>query len=309
MKYYYRVRAMNYSENADAVSEEILVSRALPGAPSDLTAVSISSSQIKLKWTDNSDFEEGFRVLRSLYSDRNFYPVAELVKDTTEYYDSGLSAGMRYYYKVEAYNDNGRSGSNVAEARTNTRVYFSDIGGVPWAKDAIENLAGMGIIKGKSGSLFMPNDTVTRAEFAVMLVRAFGLETAPVGSLADVKYDKWYYREVMIAENFGIVSGDGNNRFYPERPITREEIAVMVFRALQASGRKYNAHDNSVLEKFIDKNNISPGAVPAMAVLVGEGIMEGMQGNILGPKYNATRAQAAVFIFRALTKTDPGEAP
>lgn len=308
MKYYYRVRTINYSGNADAVSEEILVFTALPGAPSDLQAVSMSSSQIKLKWNDNSDSEKGFRVLRSLYSDRNFYPVAELVKDTTEYYDSGLSAGTRYYYKVEAYNDTGRSESNVAEARTNTRMYFSDIGGVPWAKDAIENLAGMGIIKGKSGTLFMPNDTVTRAEFAVMLVRAFGLETAPVGSLADVRYDKWYYREVMIAENFGIVSGDGNNRFYPERPITREEIAVMVFRALQASRRKYNAHDNSVLEKFIDKNNISPGAVPAMAVLVGEGIMEGMQGSTLGPKYNATRAQAAVFIYRALTKTEPGEA-
>ncbi|HOQ07809.1 MAG TPA: fibronectin type III domain-containing protein [Clostridiales bacterium] len=307
-KYYFRVRAYNYAGNVDSVSEEILVSTALPAAPTDLTATTISASQIKLKWTDNSDSEKGFRILRSLYSDRYFYPVAEVGRDTTEYYDSGLNAGTRYYYKVEAFNDVGRSESKVADARTNTRVYFSDIGNVPWAKDAIENLAGLGVVKGVAGTQFMPNNTVTRAEFAAMIVRAFKLETAPVGSLADVRYDKWYYREVMIAENFGIISGDANNRFYPERPITREEIAVMVFRALQASGRKFNVHDNSVLEKFIDRNNISPGAVSSMAVLVGEGIMEGLQGNTIGPKYNATRAQAAVFIYRALTMTEPGEA-
>src|SRR5690606_38111786 len=122
--------------------------------------------------------------------------------------DSGLNAGTRYYYKVEAYNDVGRSESKVVNATTNTRVYFSDIGSVPWARDAIENLAGLGVVKGVTGTLFMPNNTVTRAEFAAMLVRAFKFDTAPVGSLADVRYDKWYYREVMIAENFGIVSGD-----------------------------------------------------------------------------------------------------
>jgi 2',3'-cyclic-nucleotide 2'-phosphodiesterase/3'-nucleotidase/5'-nucleotidase len=186
-------------------------------------------------------------------------------------------------------------------------VFFTDTGSVPWAEDAIENLAGLGIIKGVTDTLFMPGNTITKAEFAAMTVRAFKLETAPVGSLADVRYDKWYYREVMIAENFGIISGDAANRFYPETPITREEIAVMVFKALQASGRKFNVHDNTVLEKFIDKHNISPHAVSSMAVLAGEGIMEGLQGNTIGPKYPATRAQAAVFIYRALTRSEPGD--
>ena len=221
------------------------------------------------------------------------------------YYDSGLNAGTQYYYKVEAYNDVGRAESSTAEARTNARVFFTDTGSVPWAEDAIENLAGMGIIKGVSGTLFKPNNTISKAEFAAMVVRAFKLETAPVGSLADVRHDKWYYREVMIAENFGIISGDANNRFYPESPITREEIAVMIFKALQVSGRKFTVHDNSVLEKFIDKQNISPHAVSSMAVLAGEGIMEGLQGNTLGPRYNATRAQAAVFIYRALINSEP----
>jgi hypothetical protein len=228
-----------------------------------------------------------------------------VARDTTVYYNTGLDAGTRYYYKVESYNDVGRSESDVVNATTNTRVYFTDIQGVPWAKDAIENLAGLGVIKGVSGTQFAPNRTITKAEFAVMIVRAFDLETAPVGSLADVRSDKWYYKDVMTAENFGIISGDANNRFYPDSPITREEISVMVYKALQASGRKFDVHDNSVLERFTDKHNISPHAVSSMAVLVGEGIMEGLQGNTLGPKYNATRAQAAVFIYRALLNSEP----
>ncbi len=306
-QYYFRVRAYNYSGNVDSVSEEILVSTSIPATPTDLKAMTISASQIRLTWKDNSDSERGFRILRSLYSDRYFYPVAIVAGDTTVYNDSGLNAGTRYYYKVEAYNDVGSSASDAVEARTNTRVFFTDTGSVPWAEDAIENLAGLGIIKGVTDTLFMPGNTITKAEFAAMTVRAFKLETAPVGSLADVRYDKWYYREVMIAENFGIISGDAANRFYPETPITREEIAVMVFKALQASGRKFNVHDNTVLEKFIDKHNISPHAVSSMAVLAGEGIMEGLQGNTIGPKYPATRAQAAVFIYRALTRSEPGD--
>jgi hypothetical protein len=62
-----------------------------------------------------------------------------------------------------------------------------------------------------------------------------------------------------------------------------------------------------VLEKFIDKDQISPHAVSSMATLVGEGIIEGLQGNAVGPKYAATRAQAAVFVYRALTKSEPGD--
>jgi hypothetical protein len=304
-RYYFRVRAYSYSGNVDSVSEEILVSTALPAAPSDLKAATISASQVRLTWKDNSDSEKGFRIMRSRYSNRLFQAVAEVARDTTVYYNTGLDAGTRYYYKVESYNDVGRSESDVVNATTNTRVYFTDIQGVPWAKDAIENLAGLGVIKGVSGTQFAPNRTITKAEFAVMIVRAFDLETAPVGSLADVRSDKWYYKDVMTAENFGIISGDANNRFYPDSPITREEISVMVYKALQASGRKFDVHDNSVLERFTDKHNISPHAVSSMAVLVGEGIMEGLQGNTLGPKYNATRAQAAVFIYRALLNSEP----
>ena len=106
----------------------------------------------------------------------------------------------------------------------------------------------------------------------------------------------------MIAENLGVIAADSKNRFYPEAAITREEIAIILFKAMAASEESFVIHDNSTLEKFIDKNNISHDAVSGMATLAGEGVIEGLPGNIIGPKYSATRAQAAVMLFRTLSK-------
>lgn len=300
-KYYFRVRAYSYTGNADSLSDEIMVSTAIPAAPSEVAAIALSSSRVKITWKDNSDSEEGFKILRKPANAYYYTTLAEVGKNITTYSDSNLSAGMKYYYKVVSYNATGSSESSEVDVRTNTRVTFTDLGGAAsWAKDAIENLAGMGITKGISGNLYKPDNTVSKAEFTAMVVRAFKLDTVPVGSLADVKPDKWYYKEIMIAENFGIVTGDNKNKFYPEAAITREEIAVMLFKAMEASGIEYTGHDNSVLEKFTDRNMISPYAMASMATLVGEGIMEGFPGNAIGPKYTATRAQAAVFLYRAI---------
>ena len=301
-KYYFRVRAYNYIGNADSLSEEIMVSTAIPAAPSDIMAAALSSSSVKITWKDNSDSEEGFKILRRTVS-TYYIPVAVVGRDIATYSDSNLAAGMKYYYKVVSYNATGSSESSEVEVKTNARVTFTDLGSVAsWAKEAIENLAGMGITNGITKDLYAPGNTVSKAEFTAMVVRAFKLDTAPIGTLADVKPDKWYYDEIMIAENFGIISGDSKKRFYPEAAITREEIAVMLFKAMEASGKEYTGHDNSVLEKFTDKNMISPYAMASMAMLVGEGIMEGFPGNAIGPKHTATRAQAAVFLYRAMNK-------
>ncbi|MGE5614746.1 MAG: fibronectin type III domain-containing protein [Bacillota bacterium] len=299
-KYYFRVRAYTTTGNADAVSEEILVSTALPAAPSDVVASSLSPTQVKITWKDNSDSEDGFKILRKPANGYYFTPLAVIKKDTEIYLDNNVQPGMRYEYKIAAYNAVGSSESKAVEVRTGTKAYFSDLGSVSWAKDAIENFAGLGIIKGVTKTQFKPNNTITRAEFIAIVVRAFGFETVPIGSMADVRPDKWYYKDIMVAENLGLISGDDKNRFYPEVPITREEIAVILFKSLVASGKDFKMHDNTVLEKFKDRNDISPHAISSMAALVGEGIIEGYSGNIIGPKHMATRAQAAVFLYRLL---------
>lgn len=302
-KYYFRVRAYNYAGNADSLSEEIMVSTSIPAAPADIKAAALSSSHVKITWKDLSDSEEGFRILRKPANAYGFVAVAEVGKDVASYTDSGLISSTKYYYKVVSYNATGSSESSETEVKTHARVTFSDLGGdASWAREAVESLAGMGIANGIAKGLYSPGNTMSKAEFTAMVVRAFKLDTAPVGSLADVKPDKWYYKEVMIAENFGIISGDSRNRFYPEAAITREEIAVILFKAMEVSEKEYTSHGNSVLEKFIDRDMISPYAIASMAMLVGEGIMEGFPGNTLGPKHTATRAEAAVFLYRAMNR-------
>lgn len=301
-RYFFRVRAYSFFNNSDALSDELLVSTSQPFAPTEISAVSFSSSTVKLKWKDNSDDESGFEIFRKSQFSNVFTSIAKVSANTTEYTDTKLGNGQTYTYKIAAYNNFGKTESTSVTAKTIKKVSFSDLGNVSWAKEAIENLSGMGVTKGVSETLYKPNNTVTKAEFTAMVVRAFKLDIVPIGSLADVRSDKWYYREIMIAENMGIISADSSNRFYPEAYITREEIAVMLMKAMDVSGRKFTVRDNSSLERFTDKNKISPYAVASMATLVYEGIIDGVSEYSIAPKATATRAQAAVLLYRTLQK-------
>jgi len=301
-QYFFRVIAYSYKYNSDSYSNEIEVSTGIPKDPSNLELIAESSSQIKLIWTDNSTNEQGFIVERMGGGSANYKIIAYVDADVTTYSDKGLKPGTRYYYRVKAYNKSGTSSASLANTYTKDAVTFKDIKSVPWAVEAIEDLASRGVINGKGDNNFKPNDTITRAEFACIVVRALGFETTPVDSFVDVKPGKWYYNELMSAKAMGIITGDSNNRFYPDEPITREDIAVILVRAGRAVGKPFNGHSNSVLEKFHDKNLISPYAIASVASLHGEGVINGKSGNMLGPKDKATRAEAAVMIHRIIDR-------
>ena len=302
VKYFFRIRAYKGTGSFDSFSNEIEVTTGAPKAPTNVSAGSISPFQARITWMDKSDNETGFKVLRAVVGGTNYTTAAFVGKDVTTYLDSGLSNNTLYSYKVASYNDSGTTESSPIEVITGTYVSFKDVAVGFWARDAILNLAGRGIIKGKTATSFMPNDIITRAEFTALMIRAFQLETAPVGSFADVKIGKWYYNEVMIAENLGIVNGDAENRFYPDRMITREEMAVIIVKTLNVAGKPLNAHGNSVLEKFWDRDLISPYSLSSIASVVGEGVMTGLPGNALAPKKTLTRAEAAAIIYRVIDR-------
>jgi len=128
------------------------------------------------------------------------------------------------------------------------------------------------------------------------------LAKTPTGTFADVKPNHWYYRNVMIAKNMGIVSGTGNNYFYPDDPIKREDMAVILAKTFKIIGKPLPNHSDSVLDKYSDKNLISIYALQSMAILNGEGIITGKSSSQLSPKDYATRAEAAVILYKALNK-------
>jgi hypothetical protein len=160
----------------------------------------------------------------------------------------------------------------------------------------------MDIVRGRSEEIFAPNDNITRAEFISLVVKAFELDKIPVGTFSDVRPEHWYYRNVMIAQNMGIVSGAGNNYFYPNQPIKREDMAVILTRTLRITGKPLPHRDSSILDKFSDSHLISDYALSSLAVANGAGIINGKGNDILAPKELATRAEAAVMLYNVLFK-------
>ncbi|WP_231506218.1 S-layer homology domain-containing protein [Paenibacillus sp. UNC451MF] len=175
---------------------------------------------------------------------------------------------------------------------------FADLKG-HWAKDDVELLASKLVVKGMTDIGFAPDNRITRAEFAAILIRSLGLSENSSSKFSDVKANDWYAGVVGAASNAGLVDGYEDGTFKPEANITREQMAVMVARAITAAGRKAAA-DSKVLASFTDSNTISGWAKDAVAQAVNAGIINGMTEHTFVPGQNASRAEAAVMMKRLL---------
>lgn len=300
--YTFRVVSYNSANYISSESEECEIFIKTLSAPSDLSSKVISSSAISLEWTDNSSGEQGFIIERKS-GESNFVEIARAGSNVVKYTDNNLDAGKEYHYKVKAFNGSLYTHyTNTTIALTNFPKTFADLNSVQWAKTAIENLSGRDVIKGKSTNpnIFAPNDKITRAEFINLVVISLQFNKSPVGTFEDVRPEHWFYKNVIIAKNLGVVSGIGNNLFYPNEPIKREDMAVILARALKISGNPLPDYDLSILDKYSDRNTISNYALISMALLHGEKIINGKSRNIIAPKDYATRAEAAVILYNTL---------
>lgn len=172
-----------------------------------------------------------------------------------------------------------------------------------WAQDEIEVLASRLITTGKSDTKFDPQGQITRAEFAVLIARALNLPmNEHRGVFTDVPKSKaWAYAGVEAAFNVGIVKGSSRTTFSPDALITREEIATMIVRAVKYQDEKLvTGLDTS--KSFADESTIGTFAKESVKQAAALGIVNGREGNKFDPKANATRAESAVMLYRALTK-------
>lgn len=182
------------------------------------------------------------------------------------------------------------------------KVTFGDIAHVSsWAGRAIEVVAAKGAINGKAEGVFDPNANVTRAEFAKMLVRALDLENgSATENFADVNANDWFAPYVAAASQAGIIKGKSATKFDPSAPIKRAEMATMITRALQlVNGSKDVADIEAALAKFADADQINETLRAGVAFAADKEIVVGNNGKF-DPVASATRAQAAVIIYRAI---------
>jgi hypothetical protein len=172
-----------------------------------------------------------------------------------------------------------------------------------WAKEDIELMASKHIVKGATNTTYNPGAEVTRAEFATLIVRALGLNVDPNAHLefTDVSKSKWYYGEIGAAYHAGIVNGLNATQFGPNEKITREQMAVMVTRAMVYANLNLEMSEAEIqekLSKFDDSSQIAGWAKEEVAKAVELGVINGRTENAFVPNAYATRAESAVMIKR-----------
>lgn len=170
-------------------------------------------------------------------------------------------------------------------------------------KAAIEALAERNIINGKTESIFEPDSTMTRAEFATIVVRALGLSAKGNTEFADVTSNDWFYDFVNTAYSYGIVNGISDTEFNPNGTITREEASVMIARAAKLCGNNTDIETfaaRDILAGFTDYVRASDWAVSSLAFCYDNGILSDDVTQI-NPKDAVTRAEIAQMLYNMLS--------
>jgi len=185
---------------------------------------------------------------------------------------------------------------------------FSDLSDTHWAYDAVQWMVGKGIISGYPDNTFKPSNTVTRAEFAVIMVNALNLpmKVPEKETFIDMPKDNWAYSHVESAKYYltGFRTSQGD-RFWPNRESVREDMAVALVKAMKYQDKDV---DESILNNFSDKDSISPQLKKYVAIAVKQNIMKGnpIDGSDLKafrPQNYLTRAEASVLVYNTLQMT------
>jgi len=174
---------------------------------------------------------------------------------------------------------------------------FTDIEG-HWAKNDIEFVASRGLFNGTSKTTFSPNTAMTRGMFVTVLGRLAGADVSGYkeSSFTDVKNNAYYMGYIEWARENGIVNGIGNDKFAPDEPVTREQMAVIMQRYAKAIGFTFpKVHEEKV---FADGEKISSYAREAVKQMQTAGLINGKGGNIYDPQNTATRAEVSAILHR-----------
>ncbi|MFB0842211.1 OmpL47-type beta-barrel domain-containing protein [Paenibacillus oleatilyticus] len=181
---------------------------------------------------------------------------------------------------------------------------FPDIAG-HWAEKEIDRLTAKLIVQGMPNGSFNPDAEITRAQFAVLLTHTLGLQPVPPqGRFKDVAGADWHAGTVEAALEAGLVGGFDDGTFRPDAPVSREQMAVMIARAMTLSGLKsdgYADKPEETLQGFLDREHISSWARDGVARNVKAGVITGFTDTSYAPDRKASRAEAAVMISRWLT--------
>ena len=178
---------------------------------------------------------------------------------------------------------------------------FADVSGSDWFYNNVRYVYEKGIMDGTGADRFSPNAPLTRAMIVTILYRMAGSPSVSGSSdFTDVAAGKWFAKAVAWAAANGIVNGYGSGLFGPNDPVTREQLAAILYRYAVYGGMTAVTLEEN-LGSFADTAQLSAYAIQAMNWAVGQGLINGSGSNLV-PKAQATRAQVAAIIHRYLER-------
>lgn len=238
------------------------------------------------------------------------------------YYDGFPSGNMKYYHSTEnvdfsQYTEISKSEFDRIENRYTEKELdwrllddtaivkegnepFVDVISADWFYDPVEAVYNSRLMTGMTPVTFGPAENLSRAQFSTILYRMEGEPFANyAGQFPDVPFGQFYTASVAWANKANVIGGYSNGCFGPADSITREQMAVMMYRYAQY--KNYNVSDSADLSNFPDVQKVSSFSGKAMEWAVGAGLIKGDMGNI-NPQGNASRAQCATIIQRFMDK-------
>ena len=192
----------------------------------------------------------------------------------------------------------GETEQRETTAETCSSEAYTDLDRNGWYHEYVDWALKNGMMNGVGGGLFEPNGETTRAMLVMVLYRMAGAPdmAGRESSFTDVSADSWYGAAVIWASENGIVNGVGGGLFDPDASLTREQMAMMLYRFAGYLGS--NTEKRADLSAYGDADAVSAAAQDAMAWAVAEGLVNGRSAAELAPKAGATRAELATILFR-----------
>ena len=176
---------------------------------------------------------------------------------------------------------------------------FTDVNENDWFYDVVLYAYDNGLMTGVSATEFAPNQTTTRGMIVSMLARLEGVTSAEDAGFSDVAANDWYATAVNWAASVGVVNGYEDNTFRPNAPITREQMAAILYNYADYKG--YDVSARADLSDYADAASISSWAEDVLAWANAEGLINGMTATTIDPQGATTRAQTAAMFERFLT--------
>ncbi|WP_165452515.1 S-layer homology domain-containing protein [Paenibacillus thalictri] len=186
-------------------------------------------------------------------------------------------------------------------------IMFKDMAG-HWAEDAVKDMGSRMVVSGVGNGMFNPDQDITRAEFAAIVVQALGLKLeGGAAPFSDMLPADWYSQAIQTAYEYKLISGFEDGTFRPAGKMTREQAMTILAKAMTLTGLKAKLPSqpaDKLLRSFTDADETSNWAISSIADALQAGIVSGKTGTELAPKAYVTRAEVAVMVQKLLQKSD-----